>query len=293
MKGFKAACGVLPPGMAERAERLSEEDKTRAEEFRLRVGYPPTVLLDDGERAFSADLVTPEDIRLLAERASRSSLHAQQEALRQGFLSAGEGVRVGLCGERRGDSLGAFSSGAVRIPRAVPGCADPVWRELIRGGFSSTLLLAPPGGGKTTLLRELVCRLSRMGFRVGLVDQRGEIAGCADGVAGFDVGPFTDVITGVPKPRAVSMLLRAMNPQIIAMDEITDSADSRALLEAVGCGVALLATAHAGSREELSLRRTGMELLESGAFSRYVTVSRRGRERVYSVEDFSWTGWER
>ena len=71
MKGFKAACGVLPPGMAERAERLSDEDKTRAEEFRLRVGYPPTVLLDDGERAFSADLVTPEDIRLLAERDSR------------------------------------------------------------------------------------------------------------------------------------------------------------------------------------------------------------------------------
>ena len=293
MKGFEAACRLLPPAMECRASRLPEGEKRRAEEFRLRVGYPPTVLVEDRERSFSDEPVFPEDIRLLAERATRSSLHAQKEPLRRGFLSAGDGVRVGLCGESRGDGFGAFSSAAVRIPRAVPGCADPVWRAVTEGGFRSTLILSPPGGGKTTLLRELIRRLSAAGYRVGVADERWEVAGCAGGCPGFDVGPMTDVISGVPKARAVGILLRAMNPRIVAMDEITDPADSRALLEAMGCGVALLATAHAGSWEELSWRRAGRQLLESGAFSRVVTVGRQGGVRIYGVEELSWNGSER
>lgn len=287
MKGFQAACRLLPPLMEARAARLADSDKQRCEEFRLRAGYPPTALVDGRERAFSADLVTAEDIRYLAERAAKSSLHAQQESLRRGFLAAGDGVRVGLCGESRGEGLGVFSSAAVRIPRAVPGCADSLWPALIRGGFSSALILSPPGGGKTTLLRELVRRLSRAGYRVGVADERWEIAGCAGGYPGFDVGPFTDVISGVQKARAADMLLRAMNPSVLAMDEITDPADSRALLEAVGCGVSLLATAHAGSREEFCRRAAGRLLLESGAFSRLIIVQRQGGRRLYSVEELS------
>ncbi len=292
MKGFQAACRLLPPAMEARARRLSVGEQSRCEEFRLRAGYPPTVLLDDRESAFSADLVTPEDIRLVAERASQSSIHAQMEPLSRGFLSAGDGVRVGLCGEGRGEGLGAFSSASIRIPRAVPGCADTIWHDVTRNGFSSTLILSPPGGGKTTLLRELIRRLSRSGYRVAVADERGEIAGCSGGYTGFDVGPFTDVITGVPKAKAAGMLLRAMNPRVIAMDEITDPADSRALLEAVGCGVVLLATAHAGSREEFSRRPVGRDILRSGAFLRIVTVNHLGGRRVYETEELPCGCWE-
>lgn len=292
MKGFQAACALLPPAAERAAARLPEGEKVRCEEFRLRVGHPPTVLLDGGERVLCASLMTAEDIRLVAERAARSSLHTQLDALRRGFLSAGEGVRVGLCGEGRGDSFGAFSSAAVRIPREVPGCADGVWPALTEGGFRSTLILSPPGGGKTTLLRELIRRLSLEGRRVAVADERGEIAGCSGGRPGFDIGPHTDVITAVPKARAAGMLLRAMNPGILAMDEITDPADSRALLEAAGCGVMLLATAHAADCRDFARRSVGREILLNGPFERVVTVQNRGGRRSCVAEDASCVCWE-
>ena len=78
------------------------------------------------------------------------------------------------------------------------------------------------------------------------------------------------------------MLLRSMNPQIIAMDEVTDSRDAKALLEAAGCGVMLLATVHGerGGADSAICRR----LIRAGAFQRRIWVENRKGERRYTVE---------
>ena len=119
---------------------------------------------------------------------------------------------------------------------------------------------------------------------MSLADERREIAASIGEDFGFDVGRCTDVMTGAPKAEAVGMLLRAMNPQIIAVDEITDPRDVEALLEAAGCGVALLATVHASCVRDLTRRPAGRRILESGIFSRCVTVKKQRGERVYAVE---------
>ncbi len=288
MKGYQAAARLLPGSIRAAAGSLPAAQRRRGEEFRLRRGRAPTVLLGGRERVLCREPVTEDDILFVTEAATRSSLHAAEGQLARGYLSAAGGVRVGVCGTAAGpDGLRSVSSLSIRVPRAVPGCADGIWDEVTAGGFSSLLIAAPPGGGKTTLLRELVRKLSEDGLRVCVADERGELADAGDGEPGFDVGPCTDVMTGVPKARAALMLLRSMNPQVLAMDEITEEEDAAALLRAAGCGVTLLASVHGASAEELRLRPACRRLLEAGVFRRLVLVTDRDGVRSYRVSALS------
>ena len=151
----------------------------------------------------------------------------------------------------------------------------------------STLLLSPPGGGKTTLLRDLIRAVSDgeggPALRVGVADERGELAAMYQGEPQFSIGRQTDVLDGCPKGPALLMLLRGMNPQVLAADEITAPEDAAALEMAANCGVSLLCTAHAGSLEELKARPLYRRLLDEGLFRRLVIIERAGRERRYPV----------
>lgn len=289
MDGFEQAVRLLPPELERAARTLSDAEKSRCEEFRLRMGRPCTALMSGREYVLNARPVESDALRCVLESATRSSLHAQTEALRRGFAAAEGGVRVGVCGAgvlgpRGLEGVVDFSSLAIRIPRAVPGCADDVWPFLTAGGFASTLLLSSPGAGKTTLLREIIRKLSDNGYRVAVCDERREIAALSAKGFGFSVGCCTDVMTDVPKAQAVGMLLRTMNPQVVAVDEITDPQDVEALREAAGCGVYLLATVHAASPGDLSRRPAGRQILADGLFERCVTVENRGGVRRYRAE---------
>ena len=153
------------------------------------------------------------------------------------------------------------------------------------GHFESTLIISPPGRGKTTVLRDLVRTLSDDGLRVSVADERGEIAAMRDGAPQMDVGRYTDVIDNCPKDKAVMMLLRAMNPQIIAMDEITATEDALALMSAEGCGVGLLATVHANSLGDLMNKGLYRSIIKKKLFKKLVTIENVADSRTYSVSE--------
>ena len=224
-----------------------------------------TVLTCEGEILVSDELpralVTQSDLEQLCDMVTGYSRYAVSETLSKGYLIGRGGFRIGVCGTA---VLRDISSVTVRISRQVRGLAEPLLRELWEPeGFPSTLLLAPPGVGKTTLLRDMICALSdgdeqRPACRVGIVDERGELAAMYRGVPQLEVGAHTDVLDGCPKALGITMLLRSANPQVIAVDEITAEEDLRAMLSAAHCGVALLATIHAANVEELQAKpRTG------------------------------------
>ena len=182
---YELAAAILPSRLRRIAMELPETDKKRAEEFRLRAGHCLSVLLPEGERSLEA-IVTTEELETLCDIAAEFSRYASIETLRQGFLPVRGGFRVGLCGSavvKDGEvtNLKQISSAVIRISREQKGIAQAVAPRLFRDGrFVSTLLLSPPGGGKTTLLRDLVRQLSQgegvPPQRITLIDEREEIA---------------------------------------------------------------------------------------------------------------------
>ncbi len=295
LRRFDQAAEVLPSRLRRAAMALPPERRAETEEFRLRTGRTMTLLLRSGELDTGAP-VEPGDLDLLCDQATEFSRYAAVETLRRGYLPLRGGGRVGLCGTavmKDGDcaNLKSFSSACIRVPHEQTGIAKPLLPELRRDGtFPSTLILAPPGGGKTTLLRDLIRCLSagegdRPGLRVALADERGEVAVSWQGTPQLDVGPRTDVLDGCPKALAIPILLRTMGPQVIAVDEITLREDVRAMAMAANCGVALLATIHASDVEELKRKPVYQKLLAARVFEKAVIIRREAGERRFSVED--------
>ena len=295
---FEQAAALLPQMHRNSALQIPDWQKATAEELRLRVGRPMTILLPEGEILAKGHLlpVTRKDLEQVCNSATEYSPYAFQESIREGFLTVQGGFRIGLCGcaiVRNGINTGLrdYSSAIIRISREQIGLADQVLdRVLSNGQFVSTLILASPGLGKTTLLRDLVRQLSNgsadcSAYRVALADERGEVAAMYHGEPQMDVGIHTDILDACPKAIAIPMLLRSANPQIIAVDEITVREDLQAMEQAANCGVKLLATIHAADRRELMEKPLFRRLMEMKVFRKTVTICRDGNRRAYLVEE--------
>jgi stage III sporulation protein AA len=193
------------------------------------------------------------------------SPYAMEEELRQGFFTIEGGHRVGVTGRTSYEKNGAspvvnavsdISGLGIRIAHERKDCAKNLVPWIRRGGrLSHTFLFAPPGVGKTTYLRDCIRLLANgdaeePGIKVGVVDERSEIAACHCGVPQNDLGERVDVLDNCPKEQGMRMLLRSMSPEMIAVDELGGAADFAAVAECSKSGVAVLGTIHAGSVEE-------------------------------------------
>lgn len=292
---YEKACELLPTRLSTPALDIAQERMAAVEEIRLRTGRPIHLMLSGVEIPLPQTRVISEDLEHVLDRVTEFSRYTAEETLRMGFATAQGGFRVGVCGtvvsvDGKSEGIRDISSLAIRIPREREDIARPLLPRLLdQGGLKNTLILSPPGGGKTTLLRDLV-RLVSDGselaepMRVSLVDERGEIAAMHRGIAQLAVGSHTDVLDACPKDLAISMLLRTMTPQVIALDEIAKESDVDALCAAANCGVVLLATAHASSSTEWESRPILKRLKTCGVFERVVVIERERESRIYRVE---------
>ncbi|MBE3573916.1 MAG: stage III sporulation protein AA [Firmicutes bacterium] len=297
---WEQICAYFPERLRMACLALPASQVQDAEEIRLRTGQPiavtrggrPYLLTAGGLSLFPGPgqpgiRVTAGELSTCLRALTRASLFAVEDQLLQGFLTLPGGHRVGIGGmfflDRDGRAgVRHISSLNLRLHRPLPGAAGAVlpflWPDPGHRPFSA-LILSPPGAGKTTLLRELARRLSygdpaagRVPLRVGIVDERGEISGPADGVPTFDLGPHSDVVLGLPKGRAFLHLLRSLAPDVVVLDELGQAQEEEVLEQAAASGVSLLASAHAATAAEARCRPGLRRLLSGGAFQRLVIL---------------------
>ncbi len=259
---WQAFINLLPIWMREKVDKQARQT---LQELRLRLNAPPELVTVQGVRWLDRT-VTAEDLHFCVNIASRYSPWTAATS-QQGFISAPGGHRIGLCGcavNVNGSISGIHSltSLCLRVSRDFPGIAGDT------SGYSgSVLIIGKPGSGKTTLLRDVIRQRSdgNMGC-IAVVDERQEIFPYANGQCCFPAGRHTDILSGCKKTQGIEAVLRNMGPETIAVDEITAKEDCEALLHAGWCGVKLLATAHAGSRQDLFHRPVYRPIVESRLF---------------------------
>lgn len=275
----------FPKRIASSIKNITFED---VEEIRLRIGQMIEVCAGKHNLFLpcegSDDHITLADCREFLERICFHSVYACEPQLRAGYITLPGGFRIGFAGKvlqensriLRVDEPVSF---CIRIARECIGCSEPVMHYLVNDENIplSTLIISPPGCGKTTLLRDIARNFSSNVYggltsSVCVVDERSEIAGCWNGIPQLDLGPRCDVLDNCPKSEGILLALRALAPNVIVCDELGTDADAAAVGKALSCGCAVVATLHGNSPEALHTRFSESV---SGVFSRYLLLSRR------------------
>lgn len=296
------------PGALRPLCRMGFAQGIEPEEIRLRTGRPVMVLGKEGEyfwnqsgtglqRDRQGSYVWLEtDMKETLSRMSRYSMYALEEELRSGFFTIQGGHRVGVagrtvCEQGKIFSFRNISCLNIRVARQKKGCALDLLPWLMEeGDIYNTLILSPPGVGKTTMLRDCIRLLSEgnghfPGKKVGVVDERSEIAACFLGIPQNDLGARTDVLDACPKVEGMRLMLRSMSPQVLAVDELGSREDCLAVEEALHCGCRILGTMHAKNIEDLQDKMYLSKWLEKGFFGRFVFLAHEGGIRRFSVYD--------
>ena len=269
-------------------------------EIRLRTKCKVIIICGKNEIVLSC-IITPKAILDILLNVSKNSIYAIQNDINNGFVVIRGGHRIGISGEvvyvdEKIKNIKNICSLNIRVARQIYGCADSILPKIISGNtFLNTLIVSPPGCGKTTLIRDIIRQISNgipslnfTGKNVALIDERGEIASVYEGVASLDVGIRTDIMSNVNKANGMKMMIRSMAPDVIATDEIGKKEDISAIKEAILSGVKVIFTMHGDSIKSIIKNENIRELLSLNIFSKIILLS-SGKipgiiEKVYDTE---------
>lgn len=293
MTGLETVLEYLPVtirkkiDLAQNSRKKGPSPNLQIEEIRLRSSKP--LILKIGQETYITDyIVKQQDILQAFEKICENSVYSYRRQICDGYITIRGGNRVGIVGSAVIDNgqvinINYISSLNFRIAREQKGCSNLVIREIIdetNNSIYNTLIVSPPGCGKTTFLRDIIRNISNgikeIGFQgktVGVVDERGEIAAMYKGIPQNDIGIKTDVVDNMPKPEAMRMLVRSMCPDVISCDEIGSVEDIKAIDYAMCCGVKGIFTAHGKDLEELNRNPELTKLLNKHIFERIILLN--------------------
>jgi len=281
------------------------------EEIRMRAGKP--LLVEDysgssyvtrqgclSKSPVDCLIVTQDQIMRTLSLMSENSVYAYQDEIKNGFITLKGGHRVGIAGKAVMDgqavkNIKDVSSLNIRISKEIKGCSDTVINFIHneKCGVFNTLIISPPQCGKTTMLRDIALKLSNgepqygiTGIKVGIIDERSEIAACYKGIPQYDVGIRTDVLDSCPKTVGMLMMLRSMSPRVIITDEIGNKGDRDAILQVLNAGIKVITSVHGYDMSELKCRKEIRDILEEKIFERLVILDNsKGPGTVRKIMD--------
>lgn len=294
---MKTILAFLPKNIVSKLQHIPPHQLEQLEEIRLRINRPLELSLN-GQINFIHHLFSEEDAVHLLNKISHFSIYTLEEELRRGYITIEGGHRVGLAGKvilENGSvkAIRDIASFNIRIAREKIGIANLLVPHLYNESWFHTMIIGPPQTGKTTLLRDLARIISSddeygrfKAYKVGIIDERSEIAGCVNGIPQMTFGARVDVLDACPKAEGMMMMIRSMSPDVLVVDEIGRKEDAEAIMEAVNAGIKLMMTTHGSSLFEIKNRPTLKPILEMGIFQRFILLNRRdGPGKIVSIQD--------
>lgn len=282
------AIKLLNPKISHLFYQMSDEDKAKINEIRLRNGRYLTVSVLANEfyitgkgkmsdNSCNAVLITAEDIDYTYKTALRNTIYSFKREISQGYIITEGGNRVGFCGTAvldefgKNETLKNISSVSIRIAREAIGSSNELIDKLhLNEELKNVLILGPPSSGKTTLLRDL-CRQIGNEKRISLIDDKNEISASFKAASQNDIGNFTDVFDSYSKYYGILSAVKIMSPQLIICDEIGTKDDLEALDYAINSGVNIIATMHSNDIDDAYKKPYMKNLFSRNAFD-YIVV---------------------
>ena len=274
------------------------------EEIRIRANKPIILKFNNIEKIINYNSTT-NDILEIMQYICENSIYSYQEQICNGYINLKGGHRVGITGnvvfkENKVVNITYISSLNFRIAKQIIGVSNvllPYLLDIENNTIYNTLIISPPGSGKTTILRDFIRQISNgisdinfRGITVGLVDERGEIAAMYKGIPQNDVGIKTDILDSIPKSVGMKMLIRSMAPNVITADEIGTYEDVEAINYAICCGIKGIFTAHGNSLEDLELNPAINKLIHINIFDKIICLNPKEKGKIsklYKLEKSS------
>lgn len=290
MDEFYRAIGALPVWLARPLAQLPAPLAQQVHEIRLREGCGPWLTIAGRQAALCRLPECPPELRRMELNQEQleeilftlcgGSVHTHQAELAAGYVTAPGGCRVGVGGRylehpTQGVMLQSVRSLNLRIARDRRTGLPPEVSRALGGHFTGMLLVGEPDSGKTTLLREVARTLAARGEAVAVIDERRELFPEGERAGPAEALPL-DILSGLPKGRALQMALRTLAPRAVVLDELGGMDEVDALEQGFFSGVDFVASLHAADLGEAARRPQVQRLKQCGMLRVLVLLKGRG-----------------